>query len=137
VGFGRACAPVRCAHPSLWVHCHAKTGRCAPPPANRSFAASYSNPKNIYNLSKLGRPRQGLFSFHWTTEAVKYEAPCPPSRPSQLLILPTIFLGSTYVPMRPCVLILSLFSFFCSFWIFSFCYSLFLLSFTSQTYPSI
>ncbi len=21
VGFGRACAPVRCAHPSLWAHC--------------------------------------------------------------------------------------------------------------------
>ena len=24
-----------------------------------------------------GRPRQGLFSFHWTTEAMKYEIPCP------------------------------------------------------------
>jgi hypothetical protein len=23
VGFGRACAPVRCAHPSFWAHCHA------------------------------------------------------------------------------------------------------------------
>ncbi len=27
MGFGRACAPVRCAHPSFW----AETGRCAPP----------------------------------------------------------------------------------------------------------
>ncbi len=25
----------------------------------------------------LGRPRQGLFSFHWTTEAMEYEVPCP------------------------------------------------------------
>jgi hypothetical protein len=24
VGFGLACAPVRCAHPSFWAHCHAK-----------------------------------------------------------------------------------------------------------------
>jgi hypothetical protein len=47
------------------------------PPAHRSFAASYSTPKNIYNLSTLGHPRQGLFSFHWTTEAMKYEVPCP------------------------------------------------------------
>jgi hypothetical protein len=30
VGFGRACAPVRCAHPSFWDH-----------PAHGSFAASY------------------------------------------------------------------------------------------------
>jgi hypothetical protein len=48
-----------------------QTGRCAPTPnAQHSFAASYSTPKNIYNLSNLGRPRQGLFSFHWTTEAM-------------------------------------------------------------------
>ncbi len=53
--------------------------RAPPPPI---AAASYSTPKNIYSLSNLGRPRQGLFSFHWTTEAVKYEVPCPP-RPSQ------------------------------------------------------
>ena len=26
VGFGRACAPVRCAHPSFWAHCYAKQG---------------------------------------------------------------------------------------------------------------
>jgi hypothetical protein len=24
-----------------------------------------------------GCPRHGLFSFHWTTEALKYEVPCP------------------------------------------------------------
>jgi hypothetical protein len=26
VGFGRACAPVRCAHPSFWAHCNSKRG---------------------------------------------------------------------------------------------------------------
>ncbi len=36
VGFGRACAPVRCADPSFWAHCNAP----APAPAHRSFAAT-------------------------------------------------------------------------------------------------
>jgi hypothetical protein len=76
VGFGRACAcaPVRCAHPSFLVHCLGKRG-AARPPTHRSFAASYSTPKNIYNLSNLGRLRQGLFFL--STEAMKYEFPCP------------------------------------------------------------
>jgi hypothetical protein len=40
VGFGCACAPVRCAHLSFWAHCHTKQGRCMPPPPpHRSFAA--------------------------------------------------------------------------------------------------
>jgi hypothetical protein len=79
VDFRRACAPVRCAHPSFPAHCHAKRG-AARPPAHRSFAASHSTSKNKQNLSNLGRPHQGLFSFHWTTEAMKYEvrAPAPP-----------------------------------------------------------
>jgi hypothetical protein len=69
-----------------------QTGRCAPPPPDhRSFAASYSTPKNIYMLSNLGRLRQGLFSIHWTTEAM--EVPCPPASPiAASLILPAIFL---------------------------------------------
>ncbi len=43
--------------------------------------ASYSIISLRYNLSNLGSPRQGLFSFHWTTEVVKYEVPCPPPPP--------------------------------------------------------
>ena len=46
VGFGRACAPLRCAHPSFWAHYHAKRG-AARPPAHRSFAGSYLPPKNF------------------------------------------------------------------------------------------
>ncbi len=47
-------------------------------------------------------------------------------------------LGSNYVPMRPYALIFSVFSFFYSFWIFSFCYSLlFLLSFSIYSYSSL
>jgi hypothetical protein len=47
VGFGRACAPVRCAHPSFWAHA-VPNGvlRAPPPPTHRSFAAFYSYPKN-------------------------------------------------------------------------------------------
>jgi hypothetical protein len=41
------------------------------------------------------------FSFHWTTEAVKYEVTCPPNPPiADSLILPAIFWGQNYVPVR-------------------------------------
>ncbi len=73
VGFGRECAPVRCA---FSAHCHTKQG-AARPPAHRSFAAYYSTPKNKQNLLNLSRPHPGLFSFHGTTETMEYEVPCP------------------------------------------------------------
>jgi hypothetical protein len=41
VGFDRACAPVRCAHPSFWLHCHAQRGAARPPP----IAATLFPPK--------------------------------------------------------------------------------------------
>ncbi len=53
----------------------------APPPTHRSFAASYLTPKNLLNPSNLGRPRQGLFPFHRTAEAMKYEVHLPPAPP--------------------------------------------------------
>jgi hypothetical protein len=101
-----------------------QTGRYAPLIyAHRSFAASYLTPKILLNLSNLGRPRQGLFSFHRNTEAMKYEVhlhPAPPIAAS--LILPAIIWGSklcTGATIRP-----NLFVFlFYSFWIFSFYYS--------------
>jgi hypothetical protein len=46
VGSDRACAPVRCAHPSCWAHLHAKRGAARPPSAHRSFAASYLIPSS-------------------------------------------------------------------------------------------
>jgi hypothetical protein len=39
---------MRCVHPSFYAHLTRKKGRCAPPPAHRSFAASLSSSKNIY-----------------------------------------------------------------------------------------
>ena len=50
VGFGLACAPVRCAHPSFWAHFHAKQGAARLPAAHRSLAASYSVLKNYNEL---------------------------------------------------------------------------------------
>ncbi len=49
VGFGRACAPVRCAHPSFLGSLTRTKGRCAPPPVLRSSAASYSSAKIQYS----------------------------------------------------------------------------------------
>ncbi len=71
-----------------------QTGRCASPPAHRSFAASYSALKNIYNLSNLGHPRQGLFSIH--SEAKLYNVPCHHSCAD-----PTSDINDTYVEKNP------------------------------------
>jgi hypothetical protein len=129
VGFGRACAPVRCAHPSFLTHCHLKRGAARPSPP---IAASYSALKIIYNLLNLGRPRQGLFSFHWTGPQ-RLWGPLPPPVPP----LPAIFWGQKYIPVRPYALIFSVFLFF-SCWIFSFRYSLFfLISFSISSYSSL
>jgi hypothetical protein len=76
----------------------------APPPltAHCSFAVSYLTPINILNLSNLGRPCQGPFSFHRNTEAMKYEVHLPPASPiAALLFLPAIFWGQYYVPVPP------------------------------------
>jgi hypothetical protein len=104
------------------------------PPAHRSFAASYSTPKNIYNLSNLGCPRPGLLSFQWATEAMKYEVPSSAPPIAALLILPAKFLGSNYVAMRPYALIFWFFYSFCNFFVYSL---LFLLSFSLSSYSSL
>ncbi len=130
VGSGRACAPVRCAHPSFRVNCHAKRGAARPPP---------SRPQKYLQSIELGPPTSRAFFFPLDPRG--YEIWCPLA-PAPLivasLVLPAIFLGSNYVPMRPYALIFSVFSFFYSFWIFSFCYSLlFLLSFSISSYSSL
>jgi hypothetical protein len=109
--------PVRA--PVFFNSLPSQTGRCAPLAAHRSFAASYSALKNIYNLSNLGRPRQGLFSFPGPE---RLWGPLPPVPP-----LPAIFWGQKYIPLRPYALIFSAILFF-SCWIFSFRYFLFCLS---------
>jgi hypothetical protein len=66
VGFSRACAPVRCAHPSFWALCHAQRG-AARPSAHRSFAAppkqkiTISRNKMSPSRPKLGPPVAYIF----------------------------------------------------------------------------
>ncbi len=67
MGFGRACAPVRCAHPSFWAHKHAKRA-CAPP--HRSSAAPPKIKNTVFPETKCfpsgpNSGRQGRISFHW------------------------------------------------------------------------
>jgi hypothetical protein len=65
VGFGRACAPVRCAHPSFWAHYHAKRGaaRPPPPPSPSQLRCFLFTPQNFPLGPNSGR--QGHISFHW------------------------------------------------------------------------
>jgi hypothetical protein len=73
VGFGRACAPVRCAHPSFWVHCHAKRGaaRSSPP-----IAASLLliRPPVIFTVYRTWAAY--VKGFFLSTGAMKYKGYC-------------------------------------------------------------
>jgi hypothetical protein len=91
VGFGLACAPVRCAHTSFWAHCHVKRGAARPPPIAASLLHIHWPKKLLVPETKASfRPssgRQGRIFFHWTSEALKYNIPRPLSHlshPSKL-----------------------------------------------------
>ncbi len=45
VGFGRACAPVRCAHPSFLTHCHSYRGAVRPSPPIKASLLLIRPPK--------------------------------------------------------------------------------------------
>jgi hypothetical protein len=66
VGFGRACAPARCAHPSFWAYKHAKRALRAPP---RSFAAPPKIEKKLFPETKCfpsgpkTRAARGVYLF--------------------------------------------------------------------------
>ena len=112
---------------AFWGLSPRKTGRCAPPPhAHRSFAASYSIPKNrLKKLSNSGRPRDGL-SFRlelrppesWVSFFPLYHRSyeiwglLPRSPPiAALLIIPAIFWGQNYVLVLVYWCILMMYSF--------------------------
>jgi hypothetical protein len=95
VGFSRSCAPVPLRAPVFLSSLPRKTGRCAPPPPRPSQLRCFSvDPQKSIKSIELGPPMVAS------------------------LILPAIFCGQNYVPMRP------VFSFLYSSLIFSFCYSL-------------
>ncbi len=58
--FCRACAPVRCAHPSFWAHCHAKQGAARPPAIAASLLFLRIPKIKIIYLTRAARVK-GLF----------------------------------------------------------------------------
>jgi hypothetical protein len=83
VGFGRACAPVRCAHASFLAYCHAKRG-AARLPVNRSFAAFSSPPKNNYFQKQNAFPQTRTWAGRSVLEhrafKIQYFPPLPPPK---------------------------------------------------------
>jgi hypothetical protein len=69
VGFGLACAPVRCAHPSFWAHLPAKRGAACPPIAAsllpQKLKINKLFPETKCFPSGPNSDRQGRISFHW------------------------------------------------------------------------
>jgi len=62
VGFGRACATVRCAHPSFWAHCHDKRGAARPPSPPIAASLFLIWPPKIYNICRTWAAHvKGLF----------------------------------------------------------------------------
>ncbi len=56
MGFGLACAPVRCAHPSFRVHCH-------PPPRPSQLRCFLFDPQKYLHSIKLGTPTSRAFFY--------------------------------------------------------------------------
>ncbi len=82
-----------------------KTGRCAPPYPSQLRCFSFDPQKYIKSM-ELGPP---------TSEAMKYEVPCPHPPIAASLILSAIFWGQNYVPVRRYALLFSGFSFLIQF----------------------
>jgi hypothetical protein len=59
VGYGRACAPVRCAHPSFWAVKYAQRGAARPPPIAASLLLIY--PPKLFLRPELGPPCRGVY----------------------------------------------------------------------------
>ncbi len=131
VGFGLACAPVRCAHPSFSAHCHTKQGAARPPPIAAPLLII--RPPKINKINRTWAAHiQGIFlstgpQRQWNMRSL---APGPPIAAS--LILSAIFWGQN-VPVQPYGLTFSIFVFvFYSFSSLLFNFFLFI-----SSYPSL
>ena len=101
MGFGRACTPVRCAHPSFWAHCHAKRGAARPPHRPSQLRCFLFDPQKYIKSVELGPPTSRALFFPQEHRG----PPAPRSPIAALLILPAIFWGQNYVPVPPYALI--------------------------------
>jgi len=132
VGFGRACAPVRCAHPSFWAHCHPKRGAARPPCPSQLRCFSFDPQKYIKSI-QLGPPTSKAF---FTPLNHMQTAEAPPAHrssadPSRNILGSKLCTGATIRPTFSGFL-------FYIFLIFSFCYSLLFIFFLFISfYPSL
>ncbi len=79
VGFGRACAPVRCAHPSSWAHCHVKRGAARPPSPPIAASLFLILPPKIYEICRTWAAHvKGLFLSTGTQRLWNMMSTCPP-----------------------------------------------------------
>ncbi len=103
---------------ALTAHvCHPKRGAARHPPP---IAASFQPPK-INKIYPIGPPTSRAFFFLLDHRGYEIWGPLPPAPPiADSLILPAIFWGQNYVPVRPYALIFSVFPFFYSFGSFLF-----------------
>jgi hypothetical protein len=100
VGFGRACAPVRCAHPSFWAHCHAHRRFAAPPKIKSGLFPE----TNIFPLwPELGPP--GRIFFHWAK-----------LHPTELHCILLSYAAPFWAPLHPPELRCILFSYPAPYW---------------------
>jgi hypothetical protein len=144
VGFGRACAPVRCAHPSFSARCHANQAAVHPAPAHRSFAASQKYIKSI----ELGPPTSKAFFFPQDHRGYVIWGPLPQPRPSHFADSSGNILGSklcTGATIRPnfwwfflfYIVFGSFFLYLSSFSSLLFNFFLFISSYSSSSYSSL
>ncbi len=64
MGFGRACAPVRCAHPSFWAHGRSERGAAgSPPPRPLQLRCFLFDPQKYIKSIELGPPTSRAFFF--------------------------------------------------------------------------
>ncbi len=114
MGFGRACAPVRCAHPSFWDHCHTKQGAARPPPIAASLLFRPIPKIKIIYLTRAARVK-GLFlstllprpeSTQSARPSIQSSALGPPPSPQlQKSVVPPLWIQGgrhTHIRMRGC-----------------------------------
>ncbi len=88
MGFGRACASVRCAHPTFWAHCHAQRGAARPPPIEDSLLPQKPEKKSFPSGPNLGR--QGRIFFH-----------CAKLHPTELHCILQSYAAPVWAPLHP------------------------------------
>ncbi len=134
VGFGRACALVRCAHPSFSAHCHTKQG-AAPPPPPIAASLLIIRPPEISKIYRILAAHIQSFFFPRDHRGYEIWGPLPLPHPSKRRWFFRKYFG---VKMYRCDNTpYSIFPFLYSFCIFSFSSVLFNFFLFISSYPPL